>query len=226
VATAERENGIPPQLLGAISQVESGRRDPLTGEMRPWPWAVNAAGQGYFYDTKIEAIAAVLAMQARGIQSIDVGCGQINLVHHPNAFPNLDVAFDPLANATYAARFLKLLFIRTGDWNRAAAAYHSATPKLGAEYQQKVLAVWPQEQPLVGVTPRTPLAEAWNATLSAPVPGFARLVRTRSEGMAQGPWMIALPTQRSVTSPGRGLGSYHAGMIGLAYQSPPRHPGG
>ena len=90
VAAAERGNGIPAQLLAAISRVESGRRDPLTGTMNPWPWSVNAEGQGSFYDTKAEAVAAVRAMQARGVQSIDVGCGQINLMHHPNAFPNLE----------------------------------------------------------------------------------------------------------------------------------------
>ncbi len=67
-----------------------------------------------------QAVAAVRAMQARGIQSIDVGCGQINLMHHPDAFASLEQAFDPQANAVYAARFLKELFAQTGDWNKAA----------------------------------------------------------------------------------------------------------
>ncbi len=180
VAAAEREYGIPSQLLAAISRVESGRRDPLTGEMHPWPWTVNAAGQGYFYETKAEAVAAVLAMRARGVQSIDVGCGQVNLMHHPNAFPNLEIAFDPQANAAYAARFLRQLFGQTGDWNKAAAAYHSATPEIGAEYQQKVLAVWPAERRLAGPMLSTQLAQAWSATLTGPVPGFVRVPRPQS----------------------------------------------
>src|ERR1700722_5971008 len=95
VAAAERQSGIPAQLLAAISRVESGRRDPGTGAVHPWPWAVNAEGEGFLYDSKAEAIAAVRAMQARGIRSIDVGCGQINLMYHPDAFPSLEAAFDP-----------------------------------------------------------------------------------------------------------------------------------
>src|SRR4051794_32005872 len=73
VAAAER-GGIPANLLAAISRVESGRRDPLTLATHPWPWTANAEGQGFFYETKAVAVAAVRAMQARGIRSIDVGC--------------------------------------------------------------------------------------------------------------------------------------------------------
>ena len=199
VAAAERGNGIPPQLLAAISRVESGRRDPLSGQVHPWPWAVNAEGQGYFFDTKAQAIAAVQAMQARAIHSIDVGCGQISLMHHPNAFPNLEVAFDPVANAGYAARFLKALFVQTGDWNKAAGRYHSATPDFGDEYRQKVLAAWPAERHLTGSAP-TPLAQAWSATLTAPPPAFTHLLS--------------------------GYAAHRFAPIGLAYQPVPRRTGG
>ena len=226
VAAAERNSGIPAQLLAAIARVESGRRDPLTGAMHPWPWTVNAEGQGFFYDTKAEAIAAVQAMQARGVRSIDVGCGQINLMHHPDAFPSLEVALDPQANAAYAARFLKELFARIGDWGKAAAAYHSATPELGAEYQQKVLEVWPEEQRFAATAGTTPLAQAWNATLTVPPPGFVRILRSVPPTGAQGPRMIMQPTVGGVTPPGRGLDAYRATPIGFAYQPPPRRTGG
>src|SRR5579863_8202540 len=165
IATAERANGIPPHLLAAIGRVESGHRDPATGDWHPWPWTANAEGQGYFYDTKAQAVAAVRDMQARGVQSIDVGCGQINLMHHPDAFASLDQAFDPQANEAYAARFLKELFALTGDWPKAAGMYHSATPELGDDYRQKVLAVWPEEQRLAGLIGATPLAQSWAATM-------------------------------------------------------------
>src|SRR5690242_1287826 len=72
VAAAERNSSIPPHLLAAISRVESGRRDPVTGDWHPWPWTVDVEGQGAFYDTKAEAVAAVQAAQARGVRSIDV----------------------------------------------------------------------------------------------------------------------------------------------------------
>jgi Transglycosylase SLT domain len=226
VAAAERGSGIPARLLAAISRVESGRRDPVTGAVHPWPWTVNVEGEGHFYDTKAEAVAAVRAMQARGIQSIDVGCGQINLMHHPDAFPNLEMAFDPQANAAYAARFLKELFAQTGDWTKATAMYHSATPELGAEYQQQVLAVWPEEQRLAGLVGATPLAQAWGATIAVAPPALTRVLREQRLGMAQGPRVIMLPTIGGEARPGRGLAAYRAAPIGLAYQPPPRRIGG
>ena len=97
---------------------------------------MTAEGLGTFYPGKAEAIRAVQVLQARGVASIDVGCMQVNLLHHPAAFRDLDEAFDPAANALYAARFLGGLYARTGTWPAAAAAYHSLTPKLGAQYGQ------------------------------------------------------------------------------------------
>jgi hypothetical protein len=226
VAAAERAGGIPGQLLAAISRVEAGRRDPATGAVHPWPWTVNAEGQGYFYDTKAEAVAAVRAMQARGIQSIDVGCGQINLMHHPDAFASLELAFDPPTNAAYAARFLKELFVQTGDWNKAVAMYHSATPELGADYQQKVLAAWPEEQKVAGLVGAIPLAQAWAATMGTPPAGFTRILRAQPTGSTPGPRIIMLPAVAGGAPPGRGLDSYRARPIGLAYQPPPRRIGG
>ena len=232
MAAAEKSNGIPPHLLAAIAHIESGRRDPLTGAVHPWPWTVNAEGQGFFYETKMEAVAAVRAMQARGMQSIDVGCGQINLMHHPNAFPSLEAAFDPATNAAYAAKFLKELFAQSGDWNRATAMYHSATPEIGAEYQRRVLAVLPEEQRLAGQEGPTQLAQAWAATMNtAPAGtmsgsplGFTRVVRLQP-GAVQSPHMIMLPAVAGMTPPGRGLDSYRAMPISLAFQPPPRRGG-
>ncbi len=70
------------------------------------------------------------SLQAQGVRSIDVGCMQINLRHHPNAFADLEEAFDPVSNARYAARFLKDLQATRGDWMRSASHYHSQTPEL------------------------------------------------------------------------------------------------
>jgi hypothetical protein len=102
IDAAERGTAIPPHLLAAIGRVESGRRDPQSGGWNPWPWTVNAEGEGFFFDTKEQAIAAVRTMQARGTRSIDVGCMQVNLMHHPDAFGSLEQAFDPASNAAYA----------------------------------------------------------------------------------------------------------------------------
>ena len=78
-----------------------------------------------------------------GFRSIDVGCLQVNLMYHPAAFSSLEQAFDPVANARYAARFLDALYDRSQDWIKAVADYHSQTPALGAAYRNRVLARWP-----------------------------------------------------------------------------------
>ena len=142
IAAAERIGDTPPGLLQAIGLVESGRRDPRTGQRRPWPWTVSADGIGTYYPTKAEAIAAVEALRAHGTESIDVGCMQVNLFYHPTAFATLDDAFDPTANTRYAARFLRSLYARTHDWPAAAAAYHSFTPGPAAQYAKLIAAVW------------------------------------------------------------------------------------
>ena len=143
IGPIERAAQLPPQLLHTIAIVESGRRDPQTGATAPWPWTINAEGTGSFYESRDQAIAAVMALQARGVRSIDVGCMQINLLHHPLAFNSLEQAFDPVANVAYAARFLRELFAQTNAWPTAAGAYHSRTSEFGADYQDKVMALWP-----------------------------------------------------------------------------------
>lgn len=142
ITTAEYTGRLPARLLAAVAAVESGRLDPASGTIRPWPWTINAEGIGQFFATKAQAIAAVKALQARGVRSIDVGCLQVNLMFHPTAFTNLEEAFDPTSNARYAARFLNALYAAGRDWPGAIGAYHSQTPTLGAEYRDLVLARW------------------------------------------------------------------------------------
>jgi hypothetical protein len=142
VTTAEYVARLPPRLLGAISLTETGRVDPATGRIRPWPWTINAEGEGQFFDTRQDAVAAVKALQARGVRSIDVGCLQVNLMYHPDAFASLEQAFDPRINANYAARFLNSLYAGSKDWAAAIAAYHSETPELGDAYRVLVMARW------------------------------------------------------------------------------------
>lgn len=141
IARAEQVRSLPDGLLPALARVESGRPD-AAGAARPWPWTIDVDGQGQFFATKAEAVAAVLALQDIGIRSIDVGCLQVNLMYHPNAFASIEQAFDPAANAAYAARFLVALHARDGDWTHAIASYHSETPSLGAAYRTKVMAIW------------------------------------------------------------------------------------
>ncbi|HEV7265532.1 MAG TPA: transglycosylase SLT domain-containing protein [Falsiroseomonas sp.] len=137
IAAAERGAGIPTGLLLAIARVESGRPAPRGG-VAPWPFAINADGSGRFPESREAAIAEVEALRARGIRSMDVGCMQVNLFHHPEAFPDLGAAFDPVRNVAFAVRFLRQLRARTGNWAEAIAQYHSTEPGRGLAYHSRV----------------------------------------------------------------------------------------
>jgi hypothetical protein len=146
---AERNHHLPAGILAAIGRVESGRADGA-GHVAPWPWTIDAAGTGAFMPSAPAAIAAVTALRRQGLRNIDVGCFQVNLQQHPDAFPSLDAAFDPWANAEYAAGFLESLRQRTGSWTGAVAAYHSSVPELGIPYREQVLLQWQDIMPWFG----------------------------------------------------------------------------
>ena len=219
ITAAAKGQAIPDHLLTAIARAESGRRDEATGAMHPWPWTINAEGQGFFYETKAEAVAAVRAMQAKGMRSIDVGCMQVNLMHHPDAFPSLEQAFDPPANAAYAARFLRQLFGQAGDWTKAVGLYHSSTPELSEPYAKKVMALLaeeskrppdqrPPDQRPLGQRPLGPAALA--SAFAATTPHGALLPAQPAAG----------PPPPGSLNVGRGLDLYRAQPVGIAARPP------
>lgn len=169
--SAERRYGLPPGLLLAIGKVESGETDPRTGTLEPWPWSVDWQGQSLSFPTKAATIAWVKALQAGDDPSVDVGCFQINLHYHPDAFSDLDEAFDPARNADAAARFLSQLHAQFGDWGQATGAYHSQTASLAAPYRRRVASVV-GDGPVPTVAVPKPISTlmllhgAWQATLS------------------------------------------------------------
>ena len=133
------EYGVNFDLLQTISAVESGRWDNLQNRYVAWPWTVNVKGKGYYYASKEDAIRAVQKFQSQGIESIDVGCMQINLKYHGEAFSSLDDAIDPLKNVKYSAKFLRSLYSRHGQsWKKAAKRYHSANPEKGEAYTKRL----------------------------------------------------------------------------------------
>jgi len=210
IAAAEPAQGIPPNLLQAIGLVESGRPVAGSGQALPWPWTVDFNGRGAFFPDKPTAIRAVLAAQAAGMRSIDVGCLQVNLMHHPHAFADLEQAFDPVANARYAAGFLHLLYDQTHDWRAAAAAYHSQTPARAGPYRARVMQAWaglggPGAPELAAGAGATAFASPFAAVMplalatpTAPMGGF-RILRAAPSG--------------GTAPPGRGLNSYRSRPI-------------
>ena len=217
IAAAEAGAGVPAGLMHAIGAMESGRRD-KSGRVVAWPWTINAEGAGSYFATKGEAIAAVLALQARGIRSIDVGCMQVNLMHHSAAFPTLNDAFDPAANARYAASFLQRLLAQTGSWPAATAGYHSLTPEHGEPYARKVLAIW---RGAGGVPP-----VAAPASSSVSMPGGGMLTAGAGHGMGLGNPGARIIRQTELAggttvmlaggTVGRGLDAYRSAPINLA----------
>ncbi|EDB1021002.1 lytic transglycosylase domain-containing protein, partial [Salmonella enterica subsp. enterica serovar Reading] len=72
---------VPPELLWAVTQTESGAN--LSGKHRPWPWTLNIKGTGYRYASREQACEALLAAIRRtSPKRIDVGLGQINIGWH------------------------------------------------------------------------------------------------------------------------------------------------
>jgi len=206
IAAAEHSSGVPDRLMQSIGIMESGRRDGA-GAASAWPWTINHEGIGAFFATKAEAVAAVAKLQSQGVRSIDVGCMQVNLMHHGSA-----------------GQFLNQLLARTGSWPGATAGYHSLTPDIGADYARKVLAIWARptgRQPPVAEAP-TQQAKLQPWVPPSPVPPASTTLAFASNAR-----IIPLPS--SVPgSPGalvgRGLAAYRAMPTQLAARVMPGRP--
>lgn len=169
---AAAETGVPLDILLAIARAETGRR--TDGVFKPWPWAINDAGQGYWFDSEDAALAAATERWNAGDDNFDIGCFQINTHWHGQAFGTLAEMFDPVNNARYAAKYLSALKDELGGWDQAIGAYHSRTPDLAGPYLDRVNA-------LRGVAPLDPgqpvrLAEA------APRPNLFPLLQAGEAG--------------------------------------------
>lgn len=140
IHAAGRAYDLPAGLLMAVALTETGRR--VGGELTPWPWSINAAGEGAWLEQRHAAIERTRELQASGTQSIDVGCMQVNLRWHQAAFDTLEAAFDPTTNVGYAARYLKELRGRSHDWLEAASRYHSADRRRADAYRERLSHNW------------------------------------------------------------------------------------
>lgn len=129
---ASGETGVPYAVLRAITRTETGRQ--IAGSLEPWAWAVNVEGAGHWFDSRSAAQSYVDSHLRQGKRSIDIGCFQINIRWHGEAFRSLEEMFDPVMNARYAARFLARLFEETGAWSKAVGAYHSRTAEHAVKY--------------------------------------------------------------------------------------------
>lgn len=109
---AASETGVPLDVMQTITRLETGRGK--TGD--PWPWTVNHAGDGSWFQTEDDARSYVFSQVKHGESNLDIGCFQINYRWHASGFQSLDDMFDPDINALYAARFLADLYQEFGNW--------------------------------------------------------------------------------------------------------------
>jgi len=131
---AAQATGVPLRVLLAVALTETGRtRD---GTFAPWPWTLNIAGQGRFFDSRAAALDHARAALARGQTSVDTGCFQVNYRWHRDGFASLEAMLDPERNARYAAEFLAALHAESGDWATAVGHYHSRTPRHANRYRK------------------------------------------------------------------------------------------
>jgi hypothetical protein len=161
IEVAEKKYGIPHRLFMAIGTVESGRSSSDSKTKRPYPWTICVAGKSFYFSTKSAAIAAVKRFIARGKRNIDVGCMQVNLMHHANAFRNLEEAFTPKYNVDYAARFFLQLKNAYNSWTHAVGYYHSRAAKYYKPYCNSVYNTWANvRKHIVNYAPKVRLAAA------------------------------------------------------------------
>jgi hypothetical protein len=90
--------------------------------------------------SEAQAVAWAAGAPRRGVRFLDAGCLQVNLQYHPHAFASLRDAFDPWANALFAAQYLRALYDGEAgrDWPTAVGMYHSHTPELALDYRTRV----------------------------------------------------------------------------------------
>lgn len=119
MTAAAAAEGVPIGVLYAVGLTETGRKGSLH------PYALNIEGKAVFATSREDALAAFERARRRGKKLIDLGCMQINHHYHGRNFASVAHMLEPRDNVRYAARFLKELRVREGNWTMAVARYHA-----------------------------------------------------------------------------------------------------
>lgn len=137
------ERGIPHTVFYAMALTESGKQVELVDDYRPWPWTLNVAGRGYFYDSRVAAWQALTALLERGKRSIDIGLMQVNWRYHHQRLGTAWRALDPYHNLRVGARILQDCYMNERDWWASVGCYHApADPQRARQYRRRVAARW------------------------------------------------------------------------------------
>jgi soluble lytic murein transglycosylase-like protein len=126
----EKANEIPSGLLKAIAEVESGCN----------PYFVNVHKRSLRFQSKDEALKFVEQQVVRKKQyNLSIGCLQLHYRSHRKNFLTIDSMLEPRSNIKYAAKLLKSLYNRYGNWERAVKCYHAANSRYNIPYFKKVM---------------------------------------------------------------------------------------
>lgn len=136
----EKKHNLPVNSLYSISLHETAKKHSRHNILVVWPWTVmnNKEKKGYHFKTQNEAIGYAKMQFVSGNKNLDVGCMQINLKYHPDAFVSLDQAFSPKSNIAYGAYFLNKNREKLGSIEKAIGRYHSATEHLAVKYCRNI----------------------------------------------------------------------------------------
>jgi hypothetical protein len=189
VAAADR-HGVPREVMLAITQVET--RTKRAGRSGPWPWTVNVAGKGEWFDSRAAALLHAQQALGRGEKSFDVGCFQLNYRWHGEHFASIDEMFEPGPSGDYAARFLKELYAETGDWMTASGNYHSRTPVHATRYRGLVARTIERMGGSAQLTAAASAAGAPASAARSPAAVAPLVVRVSTRG-ARGPLVVRTP---------------------------------
>ncbi len=141
--TLATESGIPYTLLYAVALTESGKQVASTQIVRPWPWTLNVAGQGYFYGSRLAAWQALTAWLEQGKRSIDIGLMQVNWRYHQERLGSPWQALDPYFNLRVGAAILRACYSIRQDWWASVGCYHSpANVERAERYRHRVTSQW------------------------------------------------------------------------------------
>lgn len=148
-ASYEREHDLPDGILRAVATHESGKYIQRINRKAAWPWTINAAGKGFYFSSKEDALTAVdMHKNTLGVRSIDIGCMQVNMLYHGDAFDNNPrKAMNPEANIRYGARFLRARYDISESWEDAIGAYHNFNKDIGRKYAARIFKTWKKQQP-------------------------------------------------------------------------------
>ncbi len=137
------EHGIPVRLFYAIALAESGKTLVSTSSRRPWPWTLNIAGNGVYFNSRWEAWCALDRSLRAGQDSVDIGLMQVNWRFHQARLGSSWLALEPYHNLSVGAEILKDCYKRRRDWWASVGCYHAPSDKPRAKrYRARVVALW------------------------------------------------------------------------------------